>query len=130
MKCALSFSVLLAVTLSVPVPAHAGPRLEKVFAALKEQRAKKRGELILVLYGAGEALGAANAHMKVRRRIPPNFCQPPDTRLDALEYADIAIKEFERNRARYDRVPFYEKDPVYAFIKALFDGLVRAYPCK
>ena len=130
MKGGLLLSLFLTATLLVPAPARAGPRLDKVFATLKEQRAKKRGELIILLYGAGEALGAANAHLKIKRRIAPIFCQPPDMRLDALQYADIAIREFERNRARYESVSFYEKDPVYAFIKALFDGLVRAHPCK
>jgi hypothetical protein len=130
MKPALSLSLFLAATLFVSVPAEAGPRLDKVFATLKDQRAKKRGELIYVLYGAGEALGTANAHLKVKRRIRPIYCQPSDARLDALDYADIAIREFERNRARYNSVPFYEKDPVYAFINALFDGLARTYPCK
>ena len=130
MKGALSLSLFLAATLLVSVPAEAGPRLDKVYDTLKQQRAKKRGELIYVLYGAGEALGAANAHLKIKRRLPPIYCQPPNARLDALDYADIAIREFERNRARYNSVPFHEKDPLYAFIKALFDGLARTYPCK
>ena len=130
MKKLLALALALAIMLSTAEPVGAETPMEKMFARLKQQRAKNQGDLLVLLHGAGQAFSVANVYLIVDRRIQPMYCPPNNLRLTEINYADITIDEFDRRRFSYRDNPILSDSPTYALTYVLLEGLQRTFPCK
>jgi hypothetical protein len=109
-------------------PASAASQVEQAFEALKAQRDKNRGYFMDMLLGAGIALDWANLTFKSKGQAPL-YCIPQDVSLNAHNYADIALQEFER-RPEWYKHPLLEAYPNDVVVNALAYGLKTTFPCR
>ena len=115
--------------MAASLPAYAQTPVETAFAALTKERAAANGGMLLyMLNGAGSALSGANAELQLRKQ-PLFYCQPQTLSLNPLNYADIALAEFERNRSVYVGNDLLNRYPHDALVRVLFEGLRRTFPC-
>jgi len=121
-------AVVLAAFLFNTSSVSAASQVEKAFEALKAQRDKNRGYFMDMLLGAGIALDWANSSFKSKGQAPL-YCIPQDLSLNARNYADIALQEFER-RPEWYKHPILEAYPNDVVVNALAYGLVTTFPCK
>ena len=106
--------------------ANAGSKVDKAFKELKAERAGESGILIVAITGAGVAFAHANGELNARGAALL-YCQPLKLGLTGLNYADIALAEFERHRSFYQG---YKDSSTEAMVHAPLNGLVATFPCK
>ena len=121
-------AVTLVVLSAFASSTSADSAVEKTFEILKAQRAEGDGYLMSFLYGAGHAAFTINAKLSSDGRAPL-YCQPPKLALYPSNYADIALRAFEKRPSQYQHA-MAEKHPNESLVDALLDGLMATFPCE
>jgi hypothetical protein len=100
--------------------------VEQAFDALETQSAEGRGYMLFFVVGAGHAYERANIRCGgVDKGI--SYCPPPKLKLNAQNYAAIALKEHATHPDLYHAT--VSSNPVEAIVNALGAGLERTFPC-
>ena len=121
-------TLVVAVISSVASPVSADSQVEIAFEKLKTQGGV--GDIyLMVVKGAGAILNYANAQLVGRGRTPL-YCQPAELALNAYNFRDIALAQFERRRAYYKDDKLFNEMPEEAIVHSLLYGLEETFPCK
>ena len=100
--------------------------VEQAFDALKTQSAEGRGYMLFFVVGAGHAYQRANIRCGGGDE-GISYCPPKKLKLNAQNYAAIALKEHETHPGLYHVT--VSSNPVEAIVNALGAGLERTFPC-
>jgi hypothetical protein len=100
--------------------------VERAFDALETQSAEGRGYMLFFVVGAGHAYQRANIRCGGGDE-GISYCPPPKMKLNAQNYAAIALKEHETHPGLYQAT--VSSNPVEAIVNALGAGLERTFPC-
>lgn len=106
----------------------ADSQVEIAFETLKTKGALGGGYLLIVK-GAGAVLGHVNAQLIGRGRTPL-YCPPTELALNAYNFRDIALAQFERRRSYYKDDKIFNEYPEEAMVHSLLYGLEESFPCK
>ena len=100
--------------------------VERAFDALETQSAEGRGYMLFFVVGAGHAYERANIGCGGAKE-GISYCPPPKLKLNAQNYAAIALKERETHPGLYQASA--GSNAVEAIVNALGAGLERTFPC-
>ncbi len=100
--------------------------VEKAFERLKTQSAEGRGYMLFFVVGAAHAYERANIQCEDSDE-GISYCPPQNLRLNARNYAAIALREHETHPGLYQAT--WSSNPVEAIVNALGAGLERTFPC-
>ena len=100
--------------------------VDRAFDALKTQSAEGRGYMLFFVVGAGHAYQRANIQCGGGDE-GISYCPPQKLKLNAQNYAAIALKEHETHPGLYRAT--VSSNPVQAIVNALGAGLERTFPC-
>ena len=122
--------MLLLAVLVFPLNAASQANLDTLVSALKTERATGRdGIMMYSIAGAGRAFLVANTKLQLRKQAQL-YC-PPNLPLNSSNYADIAIRQYEHDKATgVHELPLAQESPLDVLVFALLDGLQRTFPCK
>ena len=106
--------------------ARSDSEVDRAFDALKTQSAEGRGYMLFFV------VGAAHAYQRANIRCGDgddgiSYCPPQELKLNAQNYAAIALKEHETHPGLYQAT--VSSNPVAAIVNALGAGLERTFPC-
>jgi hypothetical protein len=102
------------------------PTVASLVELLERQALAGDGALLNDINGAGLAYASANSHLEAQKR-QNLYCAPTKLALNPQNYAEIAIREYRRDKALYDA---FSDNPLEAVSVALLRGLESTFPCK
>jgi hypothetical protein len=100
--------------------------VEQAFDALRTQSVEGRGYMLFFVVGAAHAYQRANIRCGGGNQ-GISYCPPQELKLNAQNYAAIALREHETHPDLYQAAP--SSNPVEAIVNALGAGLERTFPC-
>ena len=123
LAAAVSAAALLA---SARAPAQPGG-VAKAFSELEVEHGNASSG-IWTAYASGAAAGLAWANSMLEARDERRlYCPPRGTVQNPRDTAEIALREYQGNKPRYDSL---DKQPAEAIALAAVSGLIAKWPCR